>query len=119
MEVGAQEGHEFDFSAMFDRVDHPALGRVGGGPGAPTTISRSDGSEMRGKGRQFVPHGQKVMLAFPGGAGYGEASTRNRAHVTRDLVRGYISAQSAKDDYGLTDEEIADALEKARLGAEA
>ena len=74
---------------------------------------------MRGKGRQFVPHGQKVMLAFPGGAGYGEASARNRAHVTRDLVRGYISAQSANDDYGLTDEEIADALEKARLGAEA
>ena len=22
MEVGAQEGHEFDFQAMFDRVDH-------------------------------------------------------------------------------------------------
>ena len=117
MEVGAQEGHEFDFSAMFDRVDHPALGRVGGGPGAPTTIARSDGTAMRGKGRQFVPHGQKVMLAFPGGAGYGEAGARKRAHIIRDLVRGYISAQSAKDDYGLTDEEISEALEQARLGA--
>ncbi|MGB1161980.1 MAG: hydantoinase B/oxoprolinase family protein, partial [Alphaproteobacteria bacterium] len=117
MEVGAQEGHEFDFSAMFDRVDHPALGRVGGGSGAPTTIARSDGTTMRGKGRQFVPHGQKVMLAFPGGAGYGEAGARKRAHIIRDLVRGYISAQSAKDDYGLTDEEISEALEQARLGA--
>ena len=116
MEVGAQDGHEFDFSAMFDRVDHPALGRVGGGQGAPTTIARSDGSAMRGKGRQYVPHGQRVMLAFPGGGGYGEASARNRAHVLHDLVRGYISAQSARDDYGLSDEEIGKAFDQARLG---
>jgi len=116
MEVGAQDGHEFDFSAMFDRVDHPALGRVGGGQGAPTTIARSDGGAMRGKGRQYVPHGQRVMLAFPGGGGYGIASARNRAHVLRDLVRGYISAQSARDDYGLSDEEISNAYEQARLG---
>ena len=32
MEVGAREGHEFDFQAMFDRVDHPARGRRGGAP---------------------------------------------------------------------------------------
>ena len=30
MEVGATEGHEFDLSAMFDRVHHPARGRKGG-----------------------------------------------------------------------------------------
>ena len=43
MEVGAQEGHEFDIQAMFDRVDHPARGRRGGGAGAPTTIAQDDG----------------------------------------------------------------------------
>ncbi len=31
MDVGPREGHECDLSAMFDRVDHPALGRRGGG----------------------------------------------------------------------------------------
>ena len=117
MEVGAQEGHEFDFSAMFDRVNHPALGRVGGGPGRPTTIARSDGSAMQGKGRQFVPHGQRVLLAFPGGGGYGQAQDRQREQVMRDLVRGYISAQSAQDDYGLSEQDVREALGQARLGA--
>ena len=116
MEVGAQEGHEFDFSAMFDRVDHPALGRVGGGQGGPTTIARSDGSTMQGKGRQFGPHGQRVLLAFPGGGGYGPAHARDSDHVFRDLVRGYISEQSARDDYGLSEDLIQAALDQARLG---
>jgi len=69
MEVGAREGYEFDFQAMFDRVNHPARGRQGGLNGAATTIAQDDGSPMRGKGKQFVPHGRKVMLALPGGAG--------------------------------------------------
>ena len=72
MEVGAAPGHECHFSAMLDRVDHPARGRRGGADGAPTVIGRDDGAPMRGKGRQFVPHGARVVMAFPGGAGYGE-----------------------------------------------
>lgn len=113
MEVGATEGHEFDFSAMFDRVDHPARGRQGGQEGAATTIVRDDGVVMKGKGKQFVPHGRRVCMAFPGGAGYGESRQRDRGLVHRDLVRGYISEQTARDDYGLSDEEI----EQARTGA--
>ena len=106
MEVGAVEGHEFDIQAMFDRVDHPARGRRGGAPGAPTTIARSDGAAMRGKGKQFVPHGARVRMAFPGGAGYGAASARGVAKVQRDLARGYISEASARDTYGLSETEI-------------
>ncbi|MBM1311103.1 hydantoinase B/oxoprolinase family protein [Sulfitobacter mediterraneus] len=107
MEVGAQEGYEFDIQAMFDRVDHPARGRRGGGSGAPTTIAQDDGSPMNGKGKQFVPHGRKVMMAFPGGAGYGDPSQRDPALVKRDLARGYISAETAAKDYGLSPEDIA------------
>ena len=114
MEVGAQEGHEFDFSAMFDRVDHPALGRMGGRDGAPTTLARSDGSAMQGKGKQFVPHGQRVLLAFPGGAGYGDPAQRDPERVKDDLIRGYISAEAAKADYGFSDDEIRAALEPDR-----
>ncbi len=106
MEVGAREGHEFDFQAMFDRVDHPAQGRHGGGDGAATTIAQDDGTKMNGKGKQFVPHGRKVMLAFPGGAGYGSANDRDISLVKRDLARGYISAEAAKRDYNLSDADI-------------
>ncbi len=108
MEVGAQEGHEFDIQAMFDRVDHPARGRRGGGAGASTTIARDDGASMRGKGKQFVPHGRKVVMAFPGGAGYGDPSERAKELVIRDLARGYISAETAARDYNLSAQDIAD-----------
>jgi len=107
MEVGAQEGHEFDIQAMFDRVDHPARGRRGGGAGAPTTIAQDDGTPMNGKGKQFVAHGRRVVMAFPGGAGYGDPSQRPIRLVKRDLARGYISAQTAARDYNLSAEEIA------------
>ena len=116
MEVGAVEGHEFDFSAMFDRVHYPARGRHGGGEGAPTQIVRSDGAAMRGKGKQFVPHGEKVMLSFPGGAGYGDPKTRDPKAVKRDLARGYISTETARDVYGLSDTDIDAVLAAARLG---
>ena len=109
MEVGATEDHEFDFSAMFDRVDHPARGRQGGQNGASMTISRSDGSPMKGKGKQFVPAGERVLLAMPGGAGYGDPGERDPQLVKRDLRRGYISAAVAREQYGLSDAEIEDA----------
>lgn len=116
MEVGAQEGHEFDFQAMFDRVEHPALGRQGGGNGGPTTIARDDGAKMFGKGKQFVPHGRRVVLAFPGGAGYGDVSERDLNSVKRDFARGYISQQSAQQDYGLSQDDIAQVLQSIEKG---
>ncbi len=117
MEVGAREGHEFDIQAMFDRVDHPAQGRRGGGAGAPTTIAQDDGTQMNGKGKQFVPHGRKVLMAFPGGAGYGDAADRDPDMVKRDLARGYISAQVAAEDYGLSATDI-EAVEAAIASGE-
>ncbi len=108
MEVGAQEGHEFDLQAMFDRGQHPARGRRGGQDGAPTTIARDDGTAMRVKGKQFVPYGARVQMAFPGGAGYGDPAERPKDMVLRDLARGYISEEAAARDYGLTAGETAD-----------
>ena len=107
MEVGVTEGHEFYFSAMFDRVNHPAQGRVGGASGAPTTIEQDDGSTMQGKGKQFVPHGRRVMLGFPGGAGYGSPAQRDPERLREDLLGEYITADAAKRDYGMSDKQIA------------
>jgi N-methylhydantoinase B len=116
MEVGARAGFEFDFQAMFDRLDHPARGRRGGANGAPTTIAQDDDTPMRGKGKQFVPQGRRVMLAFPGGGGYGDPALRDPALVRRDLARGYISAEIARDTYGLSDSQIAEVMHSVRSG---
>ncbi len=116
MEVGAQEGHEFDIQAMFDRVDHPARGRRGGAAGAPTTIVQDDGAAMNGKGKQFVAHGRKVVMAFPGGAGYGNAAERPKDLVKRDLARGYISAETAARDYNLSAADIAEVAASVARG---
>ncbi len=116
MEVGAREGHEFDFSAMFDRLRHPARGRRGGMDGAPTTLAQDDGGAMKGKGKQFVPHGRKVVMAFPGGAGYGALADRDVAAIRRDLALGYISTGAALSIYGLPEAEIAQVIAQARLG---
>lgn len=116
MDVGAREGHELDFSAMFDRVDHPARGRRGGATGGPTIIAQDDGTPMKGKGKQFVPHGRVVQMGFPGGAGYGDPTGRDPAAVRRDLALGYITAEAAARDYGLGPDDIAAVLEISRLG---
>ena len=116
MDVGACEGHECDISAMFDRVDHPALGRRGGGAGAKTTLQRSDGTAMKGKGRQFLAHGLRVHMGFPGGAGYGNPEDRDRAEIHRDLALGYITPEHAEQHYNMTKTEIEDILTRSRKG---
>ncbi|WP_323007466.1 hydantoinase B/oxoprolinase family protein [Pseudorhodobacter sp.] len=116
MEVGAMEGYEFDIQAMFDRGQHPARGRRGGGSGGQTTIVQDDGTAMRVKGKQFVPHGRRVLMAFPGGGGYGAAGDRDPALVRRDLARGYISAKTAESDYGMSRAQIEAVQEAIRKG---
>ena len=118
MEVGAADGYEFDFQAMFDRVDHPARGRHGGQDGAPTTIAQDDGSKMNGKGKQFVPRGRRVKLAFPGGAGYGAPKDRDPALVQRDLEHGYISAEVAIDTYGLSRAQVTEIMQNSKSKGE-
>ena len=101
---------------MFDRGEHPARGRRGGQNGANTTIVRSDGAEMHVKGKQFVPHGERVIMAFPGGAGYGAPAERDPDLVKRDLARGYISAETAARDYNISKEDIAAVEDAVRNG---
>ncbi len=116
MEVAPIEGHECDISAMFDRVDHPARGRRGGKSGGNTTLIRSDGQIMQGKGRQFIPHGTSVKMGFPGGAGYGNPQERDIKAVCRDIALGYITPEVAASEYGVPHEKINQVLAAARKG---
>jgi len=57
-------------------------------------------------------------MAFPGGGGYGAATKRPKEHVKRDLLLGYISADTAARDYGLSKDDIAAVLQAAKNGDE-
>jgi N-methylhydantoinase B len=91
IEIEAEEGHEFDFSAMFDRVNHPAHGRSGGGDGAPGSVALDDGTQLRPKGWQHVPEGRRLILNLPGGGGFGDPARRSDDARREDRVRGYVT----------------------------
>lgn len=105
IEIEPRDGYEFHFNAMFDRIENPARGRAGGGAGAPGLVALADGTRLRGKGRQRVPDGARLVLGLPGGGGYGDPADRPRDKVRADLAAGYISAAQAKADYGLEEDD--------------
>ena len=54
--------------------------------------------------------GDRVRMATGGGGGYGDPRERPVELVERDVVRGFVSLESARDDYGV----VIDAHGKAR-----
>ena len=72
IEIESATGAPFAVFALFDRIDHPARGRGGGGNGAPGTITLAGGKKLKGKGKQIVPSGERLVLELPGGGGIGK-----------------------------------------------
>jgi N-methylhydantoinase B len=101
IEIEAAEGHSFRFSAMFDRIAHPARGRNGAKAGAPGAVALDDGTALRGKGQQTVPVGRKLVLELPGGGGFGDPARRSREAIERDVRNGHLTAAKAAADYGV------------------
>ncbi len=91
IEIAPADGHEFDFSAMFDRVGTAPLGRDGGLPGATGRVALDDGTRLRPKGWQSVPAGRRLILDAPGGGGYGDPGKRSAQSRAEDLRKGYVT----------------------------
>lgn len=92
IEIEALPGHEFDFSAMFDRVGHAARGRDGGADGAAGIVALDDGTRLRPKGWQHVPAGRRLILHLPGGGGHGDPARRDPKARAEDASRGYVTS---------------------------
>ena len=103
IEIEPRDGYEFHFNAMFDRIENPARGRSGGLKGAAGAVRLSDGTQLKGKGRQMIGAGQRLVLSLPGGGGFGDPRKRSRKDVAADLAAGYISPEQARSQYGLED----------------
>ena len=97
MEVAHAAGAPFAVSKMFDRIRNPARGRDGGGPGAPGRVHvvGPEGGELRGKGKEVVPRGHRLVMVTPGGGGLGDPRHRDPAMVERDVRNGYVSVEAA------------------------
>ena len=100
IEIEPRDGYEFWFNAMFDRVDHPARGRDGGGDGAAGIVALADGTGLRSKGRQLISADQRLRLSLPGGGGYGAPNTRKITDIEADIDAGLITLDQAATAYG-------------------
>ena len=100
IEISANPGHRIYINAMFDRCQHPALGRDGGGAaGALVRSGSTMAAEMQSKGKQWIADGRRLVLNLPGGGGYGDPASREATLVEQDIAREYISEQQAIDNY--------------------
>jgi hypothetical protein len=94
-------GHDARVIVWGACITHAALGPVRRRPGGTSRTERSAGVAALAKGRGVVPAGESVALVTAGAGGYGDPQARERALVRRDLAEDRISAQAARDLYGL------------------
>jgi len=81
-------------------------GLFGGLEGARfrSTVTRPDGSqaEMPSKGSAvIVRKGDRVSIRCAGSGGYGDPLDREPERVLKDVVDGYVTAQAARELYGV------------------
>lgn len=100
LEIAHARGEAFVISKMFDRINHPARGRDGGGDGEPGRVYVKGGEDFRGKGRDVVPPGAVLIMETPGGAGMGTVAERDRERIAADLEAGLVSPEAAHRVYG-------------------
>ena len=98
-------------STSFERFKYPPYGLSGGRPAAPgRLVLWRDGErqEMAAKlSGVILKQGDVVRLETSGGGGFGDPIERPRDAVARDLDDGYVSAESAADDYGFAGDRTA------------
>jgi N-methylhydantoinase B len=101
MEITSRDEAAFGIQARFERSVYPARGRSGGGAGALGRLSLGSGTELKTKGLQVIPAGDRLVVEMPGGGGYGDPFTRDPVLVARDVRYGFIDLHQAEADYGV------------------
>ena len=82
------------------RYVYPAEGLFDGKPGtrAKFLVNGVSGNPY---GLTQLKPGDEVTIDAPGGGGYGNAFERDPEMVLSDVMEGYVSIESARDDYGV------------------
>jgi N-methylhydantoinase B/oxoprolinase/acetone carboxylase alpha subunit len=111
-------GAQVTVNALFDRTKpgFGAYGLDGGHKGnqAAILVKRAGDDTFRTFSEVFgtvspskftnivLTEGDEVLIASPGGGGYGDPRERDRARVAEDVEQGFVSASAARDIYGAT-----------------
>ncbi|WP_420103884.1 hydantoinase B/oxoprolinase family protein [Bosea sp. (in: a-proteobacteria)] len=96
-----------DVFLLGERGKFPPFGVAGGGAAAMNRFvyETDDGPKSPPLVTKItdihIAKGQRVRLESPGGGGYGAPAERDREAVRRDVANGYISAEAARETYGL------------------
>jgi N-methylhydantoinase B len=117
-------GDESVINLRTDRFKYSSPGIFGAKPARPSAAAvRSNGAQARPLTSKIaglrLKQGDVLSLQFAGGGGWGDPREREPERVRQDVLRGYVSREAARDDYGvaLADDLGIDAKETARLRA--
>jgi N-methylhydantoinase B len=99
--ISCWSNRPWSVSVLAERTEHAAHGLDGGGPGALGSVT-ADGAAIAGKRLHRLRAGSEVTLELPGGAGIGSPRRRDPNDVLADVVGGYVSAEAAAREYGVT-----------------
>ena len=99
------------FNTQIDRVNCAPWGLEGGEDGTGNSVAL----HLEGQWKEDFPNakvltaqlkeGEAFRLRSGGGGGFGEALQRPAEDVAEDVRQGYVSADAARDSYGLVVDE--------------
>ena len=93
----SSNGAPFIVFLSVERLKFPALGRMGGLPGAPGRIRFREGeTDIPGKGELRVEKDDYLIFETPGGGGFGDPGDRDAGALALDVKRGLVSKEGAK-----------------------
>jgi N-methylhydantoinase B len=101
VEMSCRSGLPWTVSSLIDRIRYVPPGVEGGLSGAPGRFSLSSGAPAQEKSLVRLDPDVTLDLSPPGGSGYGDPRRRDVERVLADVVDGYVSIESAWEDYGV------------------
>ena len=117
MEMEIITGAPANHSCMYDRTGNPAMGLLGGEPGAAGAVRLSDGGRPHPKSHYVLQPSQRVILELPGGGGYGPPVERDPERVLSDVRGGYVSVAEAEGEYGVVIDPATMTIDEAATAA--
>lgn len=100
MTVKSRSHNRWSVSGMVDRTQYPAKGLKGGHSGLPGHYQQNN-QPAPPKTVLWLEPPDSVTMSTPGGGGYGSPWERDPQKVLLDVIHGYVSIETARDQYGV------------------